>query len=337
MGLPKSSAQLAAKSQPRLPKKDAAEVPTYSIVVPVFNEREVLGATYRELCATLERLDDTYEVIFVDDGSRDGSRDILIALSEKDPAVLVVSLARNFGHEIATTVGMHKARGRAVIVIDADLQDPPELILEMARRWKEGFEVVYGVRTQREGESWIKRITAYCFYRLMAGIADFPFPADAGDFRLMDKRVVDIYRGLDEDPRFFRGLISWIGFRQTGLSFRRRPRAAGKSKYRYTRLVRLAFDTITAFSSFPAQLILALSMLGIGLSGAAGFVSLTGALVGAWKLETTFWMVAAGLVLLNFQLVATALLAQYIVRTHRNTQGRPLYIVDSVYRGGNKE
>lgn len=311
-------------------------MPVFSIVVPVFNEKEVIETTYHELTATLTRLKEPYEILFVDDGSQDGSKEILIRLSAADAKVAVIGLARNFGHEIATSVGVHQAAGQAVIVIDADLQDPPELILEMARKWREGFEVVYGVRAKRDGESILKKVTSYIFYRLMSSIADFPFPADAGDFRLMDRRVVDVFRGLREDPRFFRGLISWIGFRQTGLSFRRRPRAAGYSKYRYTKLVRLAFDNITGFSSFPAQLILFLAGVGVVTSLAVGIVALTGALLGRWAADGTFWLTAVGLGVLNLQFIGLAILGQYVVRTHRNTQRRPLYIVEAVYRHGAK-
>lgn len=337
----KAAARIASptvrKAGRAAPKIVAAAVPTLSVVVPVFNECEVIEATYGELRATLDRLKESYEILFVDDGSRDGSRDILIRLSETDPRIRVIVLARNFGHETATTVGMHEAAGKAVVVIDADLQDPPELILEMVRRWREGFQVVYGVRSRRDGESILKRITSYLFYRVMASIADFPFPADAGDYRLMDRRVVDIFRTLREDPRFFRGLISWIGFKQTGLAFRRRPRAAGVSKYRYNRLVKLAFDTVTAFSTFPAQLVLGLSLGAIGLSTIAAVAGVVGALLGSWVMDGTFWMVGACLVVLNLQFVGLAILGQYLVRTHRNTQGRPLYIVESIHRNGTKE
>lgn len=326
------ASSLARKSPRSSPKPAAAAVPVLSVVVPAFNEREVIETTYGELKRVLDGFGESYEIVFVDDGSHDGSRAILTKIAERDPNVAVVGLARNFGHEIATTVGMHQARGRAVVVIDADLQDPPELILDMVKRWREGYEVVYGVRARRDGESILKRITAYCFYRLMALIADFPFPADAGDFRLMDRKVVDIFRGMKEDPRFFRGLISWIGFRQTGLSFHRRPRAAGRSKYRYTRLIRLAFDTITAFSSFPAQLVLGLAAVGAVTSGAGLVASLTAVGLGYGRVDATFWLVAAGLFVLNLQFLGVAVLGQYVVRTHRNTQGRPLYVIDSVYR-----
>src|SRR5262245_30895176 len=226
--------------------------PVLSVVVPLLNEEDVLEETYRVLKQHLEALNETYEIVFVDDGSTDRSRTILAARASTDPTVRVVCLSRNFGHEMATTAGLHHARGQAVIVMDADLQDPPELIAEFLTKWREGYQVVYGVRLKRERETALKKLTSYLFYRLMGKIADVKIPADTGDFRLMDRRVLDVYAKLDEDPRFFRGLVSWVGFKQVGLPFVRPPRAAGVTTYRYNRLLKLACDTITAFSTRPA-------------------------------------------------------------------------------------
>src|SRR6516162_6214645 len=223
-----------------------APEPVLSVVVPLLNEEEVLDETYSSLKKHLDALRIDYEIIFVDDGSTDGSRALLTARSMADPSVRLLALSRNFGHEMATTAGLQHARGQAAVVIDADLQDPPDLIGTFVARWREGYHVVYGVRRQRRGETWLKRLTSFLFYRLMGKIADVPIPPDTGDFRLMDRRVLDVYRRFHEDPRFFRGLVSWVGFRQVGVPFIRCRRAGGQTKYRYSRLVKLAFDTITA-------------------------------------------------------------------------------------------
>jgi dolichol-phosphate mannosyltransferase len=234
---------------------------------------------------------------------------------------------------MSTTAGLHHARGRAVVVMDADLQDPPEMIAEFLARWREGYQVVYGVRRQRQGETWLKRLTSFLFYRLMGKLADVPIPADTGDFRLLDRRVLDVYGQLREDPRFFRGLISWVGFRQVGVPFVRRPRAGGQTKYRYGRLLTLAFDTVTAFSTLPAFCItlLAGSLAGLSAALAGGVLLLWAA--GAVSVPGWGWAALGFLVLWNVQFLSLAVLGEYVVRTHRHTQGRPLYVVDTVIEG----
>lgn len=301
-----------------------------SIIVPLLNEEEVIEETYHVLKKHLDALGETYELIFVDDGSTDRSRAILAAKAMTDPSVRVIGLSRNFGHEMATTAGLRYARGRAAIVMDADLQDPPELIEQFLAKWREGYQVVYGVRRERKGESLLKKATSFLFYRLMNRIADVPIPADTGDFRLMDRCVLDVYRQFQEEPRFFRGLISWIGFRQVGIPFVRRRRAGGYTKYRYGRLLKLAFDTITAFSTLPALCVtlLAGSLAGLSLAFIAGVVALW--MCGVIVLQG--WMGAAlGFLLLwNVQFLCLALLGEYVVRTHRHTQRRPLFVVDTI-------
>jgi hypothetical protein len=308
-------------------------LPTLSIVIPLLNEEAVLETTYRRLSDELQRLGETYEILFVDDGSTDRSRTILAQLSQRDPAVRLVTLSRNFGHEVATTAGLHQARGRAAVVMDADLQDPPELIAEFVARWRQGYHVVYGIRQQRQGETVLKKVTSFLFYRLMRTVADIPFPADVGDFRLMDRRVLDVFRDLGEDPRFFRGLITWIGFRQIGVPFIRNPRAAGVTRYRYHRLIRLAFDTITAFSTLPALAITLLASGSVLFSGATivGVIALWAA--GVLAVPGWGWAALVGLVLWNVQFLAIAILGEYIVRTHRHSQRRPLYVLDAVLGG----
>jgi dolichol-phosphate mannosyltransferase len=311
-----------------------AATPVLSVVVPLLNEEEVLEQTYTTLKGHLDALGEPYEIVFVDDGSTDRSRVILAARAASDPALRVVALSRNFGHEMATTAGLQHARGQAVVVMDADLQDPPELIADFLARWRQGYQVVYGVRERRERETLLKKLTSFLFYRLIRRIGDTRIPPDTGDFRLMDRRVLDVYAQLREDPRFFRGLVSWIGFKQVGVPFVRRPRAAGRTKYRYSRLLRLAFDTITAFSTFPALFITITAGACAAVSAAvAGTVAVLWAL-GTITVPGWGWVALVFLGLWNVQFLSLAVLGEYIIRTHRHTQARPLYIVDTVIEGG---
>jgi dolichol-phosphate mannosyltransferase len=310
--------------------------PVLSVVIPLLNEEAVLETTFTTLEKHLETLGVDYEIIFVDDGSTDGSRTILAALAQVEPRVRVVCLSRNFGHEMATTAGLHHARGDAVIVMDADLQDPPELIPEFVEKWREGYDVVYGVRQERRGETWMKKLTSFLFYRLLGRMADVPIPADTGDFRLMDRCVLDVYARLEEDPRFFRGLISWIGFRQIGVPFVRRERAAGQTKYRYGRLLKLAFDTITAFSTLPALYITLLAGSCAAVSFLVVLVVGVLGLVGSLAVPAWGWAALGFLVLFNLQFLCLAVLGEYIIRTHRHTQRRPLFIVETVIEGSAK-
>ena len=308
--------------------------PTLSVVVPLLNEESVLEKTVGSLRAVMDQLGEPYELVFVDDGSTDGSRAILTAASAADPRVRVVCLSRNFGHEMATTAGLHHACGQAAVVIDADLQDPPDLIPEFVAKWRAGFQVVYGVRVKREGENAAKRLMSFLFYRLIRLVSDVPIPPDTGDFRLMDRRVIDVYRTLREDPRFFRGLVSWVGFKQVGVPFVRRPRAGGESKYRPARLYRLAYDTVTSFSTVTAQVASLAGLALAGLSFALAFVVF--ALWAAGVVSVEPWMAVAlvFLMLWNVQFLVLTMLGEYLVRTHRLAQGRPLYVVDVVIEAG---
>jgi len=320
-----------------MPAPEALKTPpVVSVVIPLFNEEDVLPQTYSVLKKQLDGLQETYEIVFVDDGSTDHSRSILIALAEQDPCIRVVLLSRNFGHEMATTAGLRHARGKAAIVMDADLQDPPELIPEFLRLWRAGNQVVYGVRQERHGETWLKKLTSFLFYRLLRRFADVPIPADTGDFRLLDRRILDLYAQLDEDPRFFRGLIAWLGFRQVGVPFVRRPRAAGQTKYRYGRLLRLAMDTITAFSTRPAHFITVLAGASAAASTLAVLVTVVLSCLGVIAMPGWMWAAIGFLVLWNVQFLCMAMLGEYIVRTHRHTQRRPLYIVDRVIEGARR-
>lgn len=308
--------------------------PVLSVVIPLLNEEEVLETTYKVLKVTLDDLGEPYEMVFVDDGSTDRSLDILAQKARTDPCVRVVVLSRNFGHEMATTAGLAHARGQATVVMDADLQDPPELLGEFLAKWREGYHVVYGVRSKREGETLLKKATSFLFYRLVGKIADVKIPRDTGDFRLMDRRVVDVYKEFQEDPRFFRGLVAWIGFKQIGVPFVRRERVAGRTKYRYNRLVKLAYDTITAFSTVPALSITLVSWLlaalSFGFASIVIFLWLCGSIqMGAWS-----WAGLGFLGLWNIQFLSIAVLGEYIVRSHRHVQRRPLFVIEKVIEGG---
>jgi len=308
----------------------ANNLPTLSVIVPAYNEQEILFKSYLELKEELQKTKESYEILFINDGSTDETQNILLRIASNDPTVRVIKLARNFGHESATTAGMHYCLGKAAVVIDADMQDPPSVIFDMLEKWKQGFEVVYGVREKREGESLFKKITAYGFYFLIGKIADVKVPKNTGDYRLMDRKVIDVYKSLKEEPRFFRGLISWIGFRQVGVTFVRRPRAGGVSKYRYSKLFRLAFDTITSFSTLPSLVIsfVAFSFAIIGMVG-------TGITVCLWALQfvqvnTLIWCFLGLMNLVNLQFCALAVLGEYIVRSHYHTQNRPPFIVETI-------
>ncbi len=235
-----------------------------SVVVPVYNEQEVLLESYRRLSKVLSGMEERYELVFVDDGSRDATRAILRELARRDPNVRFIGFSRNFGHQAAITAGVDASAGKAVVIIDADLQDPPELIPRMVAKWKEGYEVVYGKRTKRKGETAFKKITAALFYRVLRAMANQDIPVDAGDFRLLDRRICRILlENVNERCRYMRGLVSWMGFRQTFIEYEREERFAGVTKYPLKKMVRLAMDAITAFT-MPLKIA---TWVGFSLSG----------------------------------------------------------------------
>jgi glycosyltransferase involved in cell wall biosynthesis len=238
----------------------------YSIVAPIFNEIGNLPELYRRMKETLDHTGETWELIAVDDGSTDGSTDLLRQLAAEDGRVKPVIFARNFGHQIAVTAGLDYARGQAVIIIDADLQDPPEVIPDLISKWKEGYEVVYAQRSEREGETWFKLVTASFFYRLIHRITDVKIPMDSGDFRLMDRKVVDVLKQMRERHRFLRGMSAWVGFKQTGVAYKRAARFSGVTKYPIRKMVKFASDAITSFSYFPLQLAMYLGFVSAGIS-----------------------------------------------------------------------
>ena len=299
-----------------------------SVVVPCFDEEAVLPETHRRLVAALERVPAAgFEIVYVDDGSRDATLDLLRGLQAADARVRVVGLARNFGQGMALTAGMTAAAGDAVVIIDADLQDPPEVIADMLERWRHGVDVAYGVRADRAGETAFKLWTSKAFYRILARLADSSIPLDAGYFRLMDRAVVDAFRAMPERYRYVSGMVGWTGFRQEAVPFHRAARAAGETKFTVKMLVGLAADAILSFSLRPLR---AATWLGLGAAGLAlaGAVSALAARVfgGAW-VSGTVGLALAVLLLGGAQLMAVGILGEYVGRVYGEVQRRPLYVV----------
>jgi dolichol-phosphate mannosyltransferase len=303
-----------------------------SVVVPVFNEEDNVVVFHQRMTSvadTLLGLDLDLELIFVDDGSHDDSLPRLLGAAEADPRVKVIKLARNFGHQIAITAGMDHSAGDCVVVIDADLQDPPEVIPRMVEKWREGHDVVYGVRTHRAGESALKLATASAFYRILRTMTKVEIPVDVGDFRLMSRRATDQLNGMREQDRFVRGLVSWIGFNQTGVEYEREARFAGETKYPFRKMLRFALDGITSFSTVPLRLA---SWLGYAASVFA-FVYLASVFVQKWMGQTIDgWatIMVAMLFLGGTQLICLGIMGEYLGRIFTEIKGRPLYVVEDV-------
>lgn len=304
----------------------ALEAQSLSVVVPVYNEEAVLPEFYARVAAVLDSLPQPSELIFVDDGSQDRSAEILAGLAARDPRVRVLGFSRNFGHQAALCAGLDHCRGDAVVMIDADLQDPPELIHDFLAKWREGFQVVYGQRLRVE-EGLLKRLVYHLFYRLLRLLANIDIPLDTGDFSLVDRSVVTHLRALPERTRFLRGLRSWIGLRQVGLEYRRHARAQGESKYSLAKLFKLAFDGIFSFSTVPLKLALITGML----ASVGGFV---GVLVVTWlRLRHQFdlpgWASLAVIVLFlgGVQLFTAGIMGEYVARIYEEVKRRPLYLV----------
>ena len=305
--------------------------PAISVIVPIFNEEAVISEFYRRMTAVFESIAEQWEMVCVNDGSRDASLSMLLALREQDARIKIVDFSRNFGQQLALTAGMDYAQGDAVVIIDADLQDPPELIEDMIAKWREGYEVVYAVRADRRGESRFKLWTASAFYRLLHRITDVEIPVNTGEFRLMDRQVVLAMRRLREQHRFMRGLSSWVGFRQIGIEYQRAERFAGDTKYPLSKMLRLTLDAITSFSYIPLRLstyfgffLALLSLLGIivtmvlRLSGNNAFIGQASTLV-------------AVLFLGGIQLIFLGIIGEYLARIYDDVKARPLYIVSRAH------
>ena len=239
---------------------------TYSIIAPIYNEIDNLPELYRRVKEVMDSNGEQWELVLVDDGSTDGSTDKIRELAEKDKTISPVIFARNFGHQIAVTAGLDYSRGDAVVSIDADLQDPPEVILELIQKWREGYEVVYAQRAEREGETWFKRVTAALFYRSIYRITDVKIPLDTGDFRLLDRKVVNVMNSMRERHRFLRGMSAWVGFKSIGVQYKRAARFAGTTKYPLKKMIKLALTAVTSFSYVPLQLAMWVGFISAGIS-----------------------------------------------------------------------
>jgi polyisoprenyl-phosphate glycosyltransferase len=296
-----------------------------SIIVPVYNEEEVVVQFYARL---KENLKDNYEIIFIDDGSADQTLNLIKDIANNDQKVKILSFSRNFGHQFAITAGIDHCEGDAAIIIDADLQDPPEVIPEMIKKWKDGYNVVFAVRKKRKGENFFKRATASVFYRLIKHISNIEIPLDTGDFRLIDKKVIETLKKMPEKSRFMRGLVSWVGFKQVALEYEREKRFAGKTKYPMRKMVNFALEGITSFSFFPLRLI---SLLGMMIS----FLTFVFILVVLWLRLFTSWTITgwtslmlAILFLGGIQIIAIGILGEYLAKVFGEVKNRPHYILN---------
>jgi len=302
-------------------------LPRYSVVVPVFNEELVIRETYTRLRKVMESLGEPYELIFVNDGSTDRSQEIITEICRQDPRVKLINFSRNFGHQIAITAGMDHASGEAVIVIDADLQDPPEVIPSMVAKWKEGYEVVYGKRIKRKGEGFFKKFTAALFYRLLQRMTNLPIPVDVGDFRLLDRKVCQVLKDIREKNRYVRGLVSWVGFKQAAVEYVRDPRFAGETKYSLKKMLKLAWDGLTSFSHLPLEISLKVG----GILALGGMAYLLVVLL-VRPAPASLWgnvLLSAMIFLTGVNLFFLGLLGIYVARIYDEARNRPLYIIAS--------
>lgn len=306
-------------------------LPKYSFLVPIYNEEETIYEMYRRISQVMDQMDGLVELCLINDGSRDRSLQIMRELHQKDPRVVYLSLARNFGHQIAVTAGLNFVCGQIVVILDADLQDPPELIPEMVELWQQGYQIVYAQRTKRRQESWFKRFTAYTFYRILKNLADVDIPTDTGDFCLLDRKVVDILNSMPERNRYIRGLRSWIGFNQTAIRFERDPRFAGDVKYTFRKSLSLAINGLVSFSKVPLRLSTYLGLLAAMVSL---FMSL---LVLYWRIfipNSSLTGITIVLMVVFFlgavQLVTIGILGEYVGRIYEEVKQRPLYTLSEV-------
>jgi dolichol-phosphate mannosyltransferase len=299
----------------------------YTVIIPVYNEEAVIHETYHRLTKVMESINGPYELLFVNDGSQDRTGEIIAAFAEVDEHIRLLDFSRNFGHQIAITAGMDYARGDAIVIIDADLQDPPELIPQMIAKWHEGYEVVYAKRSERKGETRFKKWTAALFYRLMGALSEISIPLDTGDFRLIDRKVCDALGSIRERNRFVRGLVSWVGFRQTAIEYVREERYAGETKYPLKKMLRFSIDGITSFSYKPLKMA---TYLGIAVSSASLIYLLVSLAQIIFKTNPTAgWssLIASIMLLNGVILIFFGILGEYIGRISDETKNRPLYIL----------
>lgn len=299
----------------------------YSIVVPAFNEQEVLEETYKRLTEVMEQTKENYEIIFINDGSRDRTYEIAEEICKRDLHIKLINFSRNFGHQIAVTAGMKYSSGQAIVIIDADLQDPPKVILDMIQKWKEGYDVVYGQRLKREGETFFKKFTAKCFYRMLNKMTSMEIPVDTGDFRLIDRKVCDVMNSIREKNRYVRGLVTWVGFKQTAVEYKRESRFAGETKYPLKKMIKLATDAILSFSYKPLRLA---GLVG-GVLSACSFIYLIVIIIQKLFTDTTQpgWASIFAIILFfnGVSLILHSITGEYVGRIYEETKNRPLYIV----------
>lgn len=309
-----------------------------SVVVPVYNEEEVVNECYNRLKKVMDSTNEKYEIIFVNDGSKDKTKQLVKEICDVDQNVKFIDFSRNFGHQSAITAGMNYSLGQAVVVIDADLQDPPEVILDMLNKWREGYQVVYGKRLKREGESVFKKATAKVFYRLLARLTEFDIPVDAGDFRLIDRKVCDALNKLDEKNRYVRGIISWLGFNTTYVEFVREKRYAGKTKYPLKKMIKFATDAVVSFSYKPLR---ATSYLGLFLSGVSFIYLIVMLFLKLFNVMNTVqgWtsLVAISLFFNGIVLLFLGIMGEYVGRIYDEVKARPLYVVNEFVNFNGKE
>ncbi len=305
--------------------------PTYSLIVPLYNEQDTLPELVRRLTAVMDDLDAPSELVLVNDGSQDQSLRLLRSFHQQDDRICYINFARNFGHQIAVTAGLNFVRGDMVVILDADLQDPPELIPELIQQWRSGFQVVYAQRTKRVQESWLKRSLAYWFYRILRQLSDVDIPTDAGDFCLLDRSVIDILNKMPERTRYLRGLRSWIGFNQTAVPFSRDARFAGEVKYTFRKSLKLAMNGIVSFSQVPLRLSTYLGLFAAFISLIMGFLILYWRIFVPNSPLTGFTMILIAIFFLGaIQLVSIGILGEYIGRIYEEVKGRPLYTISEM-------
>ena len=300
---------------------------TLSIVVPIFNESDNIYAFYEKITKVLNELSEPYEIVFINDGSKDNSLDLLVELHEKDKKVKVINLSRNFGKEIAMTAGMDYSSGEAVIPIDADLQDPPEVIVSLFHKWREGYDVVYATRSSREGETWLKKWTSKMFYKIMGSLTKIEVPRDTGDFRLMDRKVVESLKELREHHRFMKGLFSWVGYKQIGVSYNRSPRYGGKTKWNFGKLFNFAIEGITSFSYIPLKFASLMGVIVSFLSFVYGIFIVIKTLIFGNPVGGYPSLIVIILFLGGIQLLTIGIIGEYIGRIYDETKKRTLYFV----------
>ena len=299
----------------------------FSIVVPIYNEIGNLPELYRRVKEVMDSMGEEWELVLVDDGCTDGSTGKIKELAGMDKHVRPIIFARNFGHQIAVTAGLDYARGDAIVILDADLQDPPEVVLDLIAKWKEGYEVVYAIRAEREGESWFKLWTASLFYRIIFRITDVKFPLDTGDFRLLDRKVVNVMNSMRERHRFLRGMSAWVGFKQIGVEYKRAARHTGETKYPFRKMLRLALNAVTGFSYFPLQVATYIGFFAAGIAILAIPIVVYMRMTGSQAFYGQATTLIAVLFLGGVQLISLGILGEYIGRLYDEAKGRPLYIV----------